>query len=156
MTYRTSGALARKHLDIALLSYREAAVRARPPLGWVRAIRDALGLTTRQLAARMGVSQPTVLAVERGEVAGTVSLNTLRQAAAAMDCQIVYALVPNASLEEIVQARARKLAEEQLARASHTMRLEGQGLSERDLLEERERLTQMFLEGRASRLWESA
>jgi predicted DNA-binding mobile mystery protein A len=149
-------ALARKHLDKALSAYRIAAGQSRPPKGWVRAIRDALGMTSRQLASRMGLSQSTITALEQGEVADTVTLKTLRQAAEALDCQLVYALVPRTSLEDTVRMRARALADEHLARVNHTMRLENQAVCASELSEERERLTSSFLEGRASRLWGKA
>jgi predicted DNA-binding mobile mystery protein A len=146
--------LACKHLDEVLALYRTAAGQPRPPRGWVRAIRDALGLSSRQLAARMGLKQPTIAALEKSEEMETVSLKTLRQAAEALNCQLVYALVPKATLEETVLARAYELADEQLARVHHTMRLENQALRARDLADERARIAQSFLEGRASRLWE--
>ncbi|MBL8552431.1 MAG: mobile mystery protein A [Hyphomonadaceae bacterium] len=152
----TPETLARRHLDQALAPFRAAADQARPPRGWVRAIRDALGMTSRQLAARMGLSQPTIIALEKGEEAETVSLKTLRLAAEALDCRLVYALVPKASLEDAVQERARALADAYLARIHHTMRLEDQALREDALASERARLTQSFLEGRASRLWEES
>lgn len=156
MIDRTPAALARKHLDKALILFKEAAEQPRPPRGWVRAIRDALGMTSRQLAARMGLSQSTIAALEKGEGAGTVTLKSLREAAEALDCQLVYALVPRTSLADMVQERARALAEKKLARVHHTMRLEDQALRESDLAEERERITRSLLEGRASRLWEDA
>lgn len=152
----TPEALARKHLDKALIPFREALAQPRPPKGWVRAIRDALGMTSRQLAARMGLSQSTITAMERGEEAETVSLKTLRQAAEALDCQLVYAIVPNATLNETVRMRARALAQEHLARIHHTMRLENQALRDGELSAELDRLTASILVGRAGRLWESA
>jgi len=85
-----------------------------------------------------------------------VTLKKLRQAAEALDCQLVYALVPRTSLEDAARARARALADAHLARMHHTMRLEDQALTDSDLAEERERLVRSFLEGRAGRLWEDA
>jgi predicted DNA-binding mobile mystery protein A len=152
----TPEALARKHLDKALIPFREALNQPRPPKGWVRAIRDALGMTSRQLAARMGLSQSTITGLEQGEEAETVTLKTLRQAAEALDCQLVYALVPKTTLDETVRRRAQALAEEHLARIHHTMRLEDQALREGELSAELERLTDSILSSRASRLWESA
>jgi predicted DNA-binding mobile mystery protein A len=152
---KTSLALARKHLDNAVAPFRRAAAQPRPPKGWVRAIRDALGMTSRQLAARMGLSQSTVTALEQGEAAETITLKTLRRAAEALDCQLIYALVPRTTLDERVRARARELAEERLARVNHTMRLENQALSEGELADEFNRLVESFLQGRASRLWEN-
>jgi predicted DNA-binding mobile mystery protein A len=154
-TLASPKALARKHLDKALIPFRMAADQARPPKGWVRAIRDALGMTSRQLAARMELSQSTVTAMEQGEAAGTVTLNTLRQAAEALDCQLVYALVPRSTLDEMVRQRAEVVARSHLARVHHTMRLEDQALRSEDLAAELERLISAVLTAKASRLWET-
>lgn len=154
MIDRTPEALARKHLNKALLPFKEASSQSRPPRGWVRAIRDALGMTSRQLAARMGLSQSTITALEKGEAADTVTLKTLREAAAALDCQLVYALVPRTTLDQMVRERANAIAKMNLARVHHTMRLENQALRDSELAEEGERILRSLLEGRASRLWE--
>ena len=91
-----------------------------PDQGWIRTIRDALGMSSRQLAARMGVSQPAVSQLERSEVAGRIQLDSLRRAAAALDCELVYSLVPRASLEETLATRARALARRGLASRART------------------------------------
>jgi predicted DNA-binding mobile mystery protein A len=98
-----------------------------PPKGWVRALRDALGMTGAQLGTRIGVQPQTVEAIEKSEAAGTIQLKTLRRAAEALDCTLVYALVPNRSLETVIEARARKIATRELQGIAHTMRLEAQG-----------------------------
>lgn len=100
-----------------------------PPRGWIRAIREALGMSGRQFAARLGVSPPRVTALEREELSGGLSIKTLRQAAEALDCVFVYALVPRSSLAEMVQRQAEQVAGERLARVSHSMMLEEQQLS---------------------------
>jgi predicted DNA-binding mobile mystery protein A len=79
-----------------------------------------------QLGKRLEVSPQTVEAMEKSEVAGTIQLNTLRRAAEALDCTLVYALVPKTSLENTVNNRARQIATAALARVSHTMKLEDQ------------------------------
>lgn len=150
----TPQSLARKHLDESLNAFRVASAQSRPPKGWVRAIRDALGMTSRQLAKRMGLSQPTIVALEKSESADTVTLKSLRQAADALDCELVYALVPRTSLNETVRKRARALAQQKLARMHHTMRLEDQAMNRDHLEEELERQIDKLLEGRASALWE--
>jgi predicted DNA-binding mobile mystery protein A len=78
------------------------------------------------LAQRMGVAQPNIAQLEKSETNGTIQLDTLRRAAAAMDCTLVYALVPNGSLDEIVRRRARAVAEWELAATDQSMRLEAQ------------------------------
>ena len=97
-----------------------------PPKGWIRAIRDALGMTGVQLASRLRVRPQTVEALEKSEASGSIQLSTLRRAAEALDCTLVYALLPNNSLEEAVKARARKIAMRDLKRVAHTMKLEAQ------------------------------
>jgi len=140
------------------LDQRFALVRnwsvARPPRGWLRAVRDALGLTTKQFAKRLGVSQPRVVALERGEVDETVTLATLRRAAEALDCQLVYAMVPNRPLVEMLRERAEAKADEQIAGVSHTMRLENQAITAGDQLRQREILIDQLLRGNLSRLWD--
>ena len=147
-------ARARRHLDDRLGQIRGKDVFARPPKGWLRAIRDALGLTSRQFAKRAGVSQSTAYAWETAEAADSITLGKLREAAAALDCELVYALVPKTPLEATVQARAGQLADAQLSRIHHTMALESQSLQKRELERERERLIETILLSKPSRLWE--
>ena len=101
----------------------------RPAKGWLRAVREALGMTGKQFARRLGVSAPRVTVLEKDELSGGVTLNTMRQAAEALDCIFVYAVVPRESLTDIVRKRARSLACKRLARVSHSMLLEAQQLT---------------------------
>lgn len=78
-----------------------------PHPGWIRAIRDAIGMTGPQLARRLGITAQGLVSVERSEAQGRIQLNTLRRAAEAMDCVLVYALVPKTSLKAMVDHRAR-------------------------------------------------
>jgi predicted DNA-binding mobile mystery protein A len=101
-----------------------------PPVkGWLRSIREALGMSGKQLGERMGVSQPRVVQIEKDELSGAVTLKTMRQAAEAMDCLFVYAVVPRSSLDETIRSQARRVAEKRLSRTSHTMLLEDQVVS---------------------------
>jgi predicted DNA-binding mobile mystery protein A len=127
---------------------------ARPPFGWVRAIRDALGMTTRQLAGRIGVDQSRISKLERAEIDDSVTLKTLRQAAEGLGCTLVYAFVPNTTLDDLVRKRAEEIAERELTRVNHTMRLENQALTRQDLEQERARLVTALLSGNPRRLWD--
>ena len=146
--------LARKNLDRRIAMLRPADQWARPPKGWLRAIRDAIGMTSTQMAARLRVSQPRILALEKDEVRGAVTLETLGRAARALDCTLVYALVPNRPLEATVLKRAEEVAAERIASVDHTMRLENQGLSPKELQAERERLATELVRGNLRRLWD--
>ncbi|MBD5657472.1 MAG: XRE family transcriptional regulator, partial [Candidatus Eremiobacteraeota bacterium] len=77
-------ALARKQLERRLAPLRALMLTA-PPKGWIKAIRESLGMTARQLAARMGVAPSRIPPIEKAEITGTTTLRTLRQAAAAMN-----------------------------------------------------------------------
>lgn len=102
------------------------AVPAPPAGGWVRTIREALGMSQRDLAQRMGVSHAAVAKMESSEKARTAQLSTLQRAAEAMDCDVVYAIVPRTSLDDIRARRVAALTDRLLERVGHTMDLEAQ------------------------------
>ncbi len=145
--------LARKSLDRQLAPLRETPL-IMPPRGWIKAIREALGMTTRQLAARMGVARSRVTAIETAEVRGSTTIKTLREAAEAMHCTFVYAIVPKTMLHDIVRDQATAKADAELARHHHTMRLENQAMAAADLATERTRLIADKLAGSLRRLWD--
>jgi predicted DNA-binding mobile mystery protein A len=125
-----------------------------PPKGWIKAIRGSLGMTARQLAARMGVGSSRIPVIEEAELTGATTLKTLRQAAAAMNCAFVYAFVPIEPLDEIVRTRAVQKAQMVVARLDHTMLLENQALLKSDLDAERQRTIDRILSGSLRGLWD--
>ena len=133
-------ATARRNLDKRLSMLQNTDLFVRPSRGWLKAIREALGMTTAQLGQRLGVAQSRVVAIEQGEVKGTVTLNSLEKAAQALDCRLVYALVPRLSLEDVVNKRAALVAGNRLKSTSHSMALEAQGVDAADEREQLERL----------------
>ena len=148
----SSAALARKHLEARLAPLRDSTIRARPPKGWVRALRDALGMTAAELGRRIGVSQAQATQFEQGEVDGSITLRSLRGAAEAMDCELVYALVPRRSIDELLRSEAVKVADRQLHITHHTMALENQAMRRADQDSERERLIAALLDD-PRRIW---
>jgi predicted DNA-binding mobile mystery protein A len=143
-----------RHLDKRFATLRDLRETARPPKGWVRAIRDALGMTTAQLGQRLGVSQPRVVEIEQGEVSGSITLRTLQRAAEALGCRLVYTLIPDRPLEETVRQRAEQLAQEKLIAVEQTMRLEDQSVKNKAASNEMLRqFTEVLLEHPA-RLWD--
>ena len=134
--------LARRQLSAALARYAGASGAIRPRDGWIAALREALDMTVRQFAARLGVAPSSVVRLERRERDDTISLGALRRAANALDSDLVYAVVPRAAvvsspvdnlLEALIEARARKVAATELGRIAHTMALEDQAVSSADL-----------------------
>lgn len=119
-------ALARRRMDERYRRMTPLSEMARPHRGWIRAVRDALGMSGAELGFRLGVSQQRVAAMEQAEVHSSIQLDTLERVADALDCRLVYALVPRTSLTEAVEAQARRKAAHVLHRAAHHSRLEDQ------------------------------
>jgi predicted DNA-binding mobile mystery protein A len=142
-----------RHLDQRFKALRPLARSPRPSRGWLRAIRDALGMTSAQLAQRLGVSQPRIIELEKSEASGTVTLNTLQRAAEALGCRLVYALIPEKPLEETVLARANELAQRQLAAVQQTMRLEDQSVQSKRANDDVRRQFVEVLLKHPARLW---
>lgn len=143
-----------RHLDDRFKALRPLARNQRPSKGWIRAICNALGMTSIQLAQRMGVSQPRIIELEKSEASGTVTLNTLQRAAEALGCRVVYALIPEKPLEKTVLERVNKLADRQLAAVRQTMRLEDQSVrSKKANADVRRQFVEVLLKHPA-RLWD--
>lgn len=125
-----------------------------PRKGWIRAIRDALGMSGRQLGKRVGVSKMRIADMERAEATDATTLKTLRRAAEAMDCVLVYALVPKTSLKETLRKQARQKARQDTARAVHTMGLEDQALAKKEINKAMDIATESLLDKMPKTLWD--
>jgi predicted DNA-binding mobile mystery protein A len=143
-----------RHLDERFAALRPLLKIARPMKGWLRAIRDGLGMTTAQFARRLGVSQPRVIELEKSEVSGSVTLHTLQRAAEALGCRLVYVLVPEKPLAETVRERAVMLAEQRLASVEQSMQLEDQAVKSKKARAELRRRVVDDLLRRPARLWD--
>ncbi|HEY4215476.1 MAG TPA: mobile mystery protein A [Steroidobacteraceae bacterium] len=146
--------MARKNLDKRLSVLMNTDLFARPARGWIKALREALGMTTAQLAKRLGVAQPSVVGLEQAEASKAITLKTLERAARELDCTLVYVLVPRKPLESLVQERARQTARKRLHTISHSMALENQRVIEDDERAQLERLAQKLIDGPGSALWD--
>ena len=127
-----------------------------PRSGWIKAVRGALGINTRQLADRVGVEQSNITRLEKREPRGNVTLERLARAAKAMNCKLIYAVVPDdrfTDLEAIIDERARDLAHQLVQRTEHSMRLEKQGAADADLHKEVDSLANQLKSKMDSRIW---
>jgi predicted DNA-binding mobile mystery protein A len=146
--------LRRRQLDRFVEPFRGLAQVPPPRQGWIAEIRGVLGMTSRQLGRRLGVAQPSVSEMENSERHGGISLNTLRKAAEALDCQLVHAFVPRESFERVVRDQARAVAERIVGRVEHTMTLEDQGVSVADQDEAIAELADELVRAMDRALWE--
>jgi predicted DNA-binding mobile mystery protein A len=97
-----------------------------PKLGWIKSIREALGMSAADLGDRMGIARQSVLTLEDSESAGKAGMDSLKRAAEAMDCSLVYAFIPNSTLENILHDQIKKVVAERMRKVSHSMKLEDQ------------------------------
>jgi len=98
-----------------------------PSKGWIHTLRTALQMSLRQLSAKIAIAPQSLKDMESREVAGTITLNTLRDVANAMDMKLVYGFVSkHESLEQMIEKRAKELATEIVMRTNNTMTLEDQ------------------------------
>ena len=147
-------ATARRQLDKRLNLLRNKESFARPPRGWIKAIRESLGMTTRQFAKRIGIVQSRAVDIEKAEVKGSITLDSMERAARALDCELVYALVPRNPLETMVEQRATRIAKRRLKQAAHSMALEDQSVTEEDKKEQIKELERQLTQKSGSALWE--
>ncbi len=145
--------LIREQLEVSLRRFEPLRSVSLPPKGWIRAIRDALGMSAKQLGQRMGIAQQAVARIENDELAGSVTIKTMRRVAEGLDCEFVYGFVPRTSLDTSLRTRAQKLASSRLNRASHNMKLEGQGLSPEENRQILSRMVDELVEKPPADLW---
>lgn len=142
-----------RQLDVTLSRWRAADLPSRPPSGWLKVIREALGMTATYQARMLGVTTSTVTRLETSEADDTISLGTLRRAAEALGCELQYALVPKKTLADTLEARATALACRQMAAISHTMALEAQATSRETVEAQTRALAESLLKGSRRALW---
>ncbi|MBK8120728.1 MAG: mobile mystery protein A [Sulfuritalea sp.] len=145
-----------RQLDASLNRWRSADLPSRPPSGWIKAVREGLGMAATHLAARLGVTPSTVTRLETSEADDTVSLATLRRAAESLGCELHYALVPRQSLADTLENRALALARQQMAAVSHTMALEAQATSREAVEVQTRALAENLLKGSRRALWKAS
>ena len=145
--------LRRSQLDAQLTELRSRHLPIRPDQGWIRTIREALGMSLRQLGQRIGMTKASVAQMEQRETEGTITLNSIRKLASAMEADFHYFLVPRQGLEETMRDRAELLARKLAKEVSDTMALEDQATSEGRLQELIEYHTDRLLKDEAV-LWD--
>jgi predicted DNA-binding mobile mystery protein A len=116
-----------QQLNTKMLAYASLQKVAPPPTGWIKAIRNAIGMSMLQLGNRLSITKQSVQDIERREKDGSITIKALREAARALDMQLIYGFVPNdGSLELLIERKAKELATQIVMRTNNTMKLEDQ------------------------------
>lgn len=125
-----------------------------PTVGWIKTIRKTLGMNTRQLGERCGITSERIIRIEADEVSKRITMATLDKMAKAMNCKLVYAFVPNNGLVEFIEQTAGNKAKNSLTRISHHMKLEDQKTSDTAINEQIEALKDEMLRNNLKNIWD--
>ena len=142
-----------QQMDALLETWRTAQLSARPRSGWVRAIRESLGMSAAAFARRLGMTPVGVRKLESAEASDAITLASLRKLAQALDCELQYALVPRNSLLQQVRDRAEIVARERLRPIAHSMALEDQAVQGPQNKLQLEVAIKDLIEGSRRELW---
>ena len=116
-----------QQLNSKMLGFTSLQKVAAPPTGWINAIRTALGISLLQLGNKLSITKQSIQDMERREKDGSITLKVLREAATALDMQLVYGFIPeDGSLEQLINRKAKELARKIVLRTSNSMKLEDQ------------------------------
>jgi predicted DNA-binding mobile mystery protein A len=119
--------LRRKQLATVVDKFPHAIQVTRPQRGWLRAIREALGISQQEVATAAKVRRESLIGFEKAEAGDRITLRNLRRVADAMGCELVYAIVPKSgSIEELAEQRTRSQATHRVLSVERTMALENQ------------------------------
>jgi predicted DNA-binding mobile mystery protein A len=143
-------------MDAVLQGTASHPLPPRPPAGWLRAIREALGMTSAVLADRLEITASGVRKLEHAEAIDAITLGTLRRVAEALDCDLQYALVPRRPLRDMRWKQAMRLAQQWQQRAGRTMALEAQPVASPSAAanERLEAMAKEILRTSGTRLWD--
>lgn len=144
-----------EQLDRKLKGFKEAAQVTQPTIGWLKTIRVSLGMSLQQVADKLSITKQSVQEIETREKEGSITLKSLKEAANALDMQLVYALVPkDGTLDNLIERKAKELAKRIVSRTSNTMKLEDQENSKERLKKAVEERTAIIKNEMPKTLWD--
>ncbi len=121
-----------------------------PLQGWIKTLREIFGMTTKQFANRLGISQPRVAIMEKNEK--NLKISTMERIADSMNCEFFYAFIPREKIDSVIYNRAKQKAEKILNKVNKNMSLENQLSDEyKTTLDD---IIQEILSGDISDIWE--
>jgi|TARA_B110000114_G_scaffold164270_1_gene183697 predicted DNA-binding mobile mystery protein A len=120
-----------EQLDQKLKPFLKTKMVLVPERGWIKTIRNTLNMTMAQLGTKLNITRQGVRKIEESEANGTITLNTLKEVATAIELKLVYALVPkDGTIDDLIQIKAEKLAQKIVLRTNQNMKLEDQGIGD--------------------------
>jgi len=144
-----------EQLDKKLQPFSETGKVLVPERGWINTIRTALNMTMAQLGAKLNMTRQGVKRIEESEANKTITLNSLKGVANAMNLKLVYALVPkDGTINDLIQIKAEKLAEKIVLRTNQNMKLEDQGIGDEKIAQTIKELADEIKREMRKSLWD--
>jgi predicted DNA-binding mobile mystery protein A len=144
-----------EQLDIKLDPFQKAETVLVPNRGWINTIRTTLNMTMAQLGNRLNITRQGVKSIEESESKGTISINSLKEVAKALDLKLVYGFVPkDGSFDNLINNKAEKLAQKIVLRTNQNMKLENQGIEDEKISESIKELTDEIKREMRKSLWD--
>ncbi len=144
-----------EQLDIKLGTFQKAETVLVPNRGWINTIRTALNMTMAQLGTRLNITRQGVKSIEESESKGTISINSLKEVAEALDLKLVYGFVPkDGSFDNLINNKAEKLAQKIVLRTNQNMKLENQGIEDEKINKSIKELTDEIKREMRKSLWD--
>jgi predicted DNA-binding mobile mystery protein A len=122
-----------KQLDRSLKPFYEAMSVSRPQRGWLRAVREAVGVPLKEFAEKLGIKPSSAASLEKTEAEYRITLGSLREAADVLGCQLIYAMVPKSgTIQELAERRIKDAVSANVRAVEHSMALEDQAVGNID------------------------
>ena len=120
-----------EQLDQKLEAFSKTKEIIIPERGWINTIRTTFNMTMAQLGSKLKITRQGVKRIEESEANGTITINSLKDVANALEMKFVYGFIPKeGSIENLINLKAEKLARKIVLRTNQNMKLENQGISE--------------------------
>lgn len=148
------GTVRKQYQDIVDQAAQHVKGLSIPAEGWLVTIRKALGMSGINQAKRLNVTRAAIDQAERAELEGGVTLKYMDKAAKAVGCKFVYAIVPETSIEGIIEEQAIRKATALVKKAGGHMALEMQSLTDNQTESEIKRLAEEFIREMPPKFWE--
>ena len=124
-----------------------------PRDGWIKEIRTALKMTYARVSKKLSVTPSAIMKFEKNEIKGTININSLNKIAEALNCKFVYALVPNETLNKIIDNRVEKVATKMINQIDQSMSLENQSVNKKEIKEQLNNLKKELKNNLSSKIW---
>ena len=144
-----------QQLNSKMLSFTEVQKITPPSIGWIKAVRNAIGMSLLQLGNRLSITKQSVQDMERREKDGSITIKSLREVASALDMNLIYGFVPkDGSLDALIERKAKNLATQIVLRTNNSMKLEDQENSKQRIEKAIQERTTAIINEMPKTLWD--